>query len=434
MAKRFGFLGCMGFVGIVFSGLGAGSARAQPHSLFLSPEGSAQTMSGNPGEVEDEDILLYSPGQSSEPGLFIHDQNWEALIGDGDGDGMFDEEPTDVDALFVDPQIGSPVSVFDLWVSFTSDRRFASGTLARDGDIIQVLPGGDFLTIFSEEFFEGITATSSVDVDAFAVTAAGEILFSFAENEVTGSATLIAQNGGSDSILDGVVFLYTPGDAEAFILFAEQDVIDMVNNAISGSLTTIGDTQGLSLDPGHPGQFLFAVSSKSSQVEGTLFSTHLEGSIAELNGVALSGSSFGFSEEETLNCFCVATSQAAPMTMRLDTPDIPVSSAGDVMVHVAQGVPGSRVQIIASPAVLPITPMTVDERLTGSGLFFTDISSRLFQNTARSLRFRITLDEQGRGSFMFSRPASSPGLARVLQAIDVRTFEATYGIVAETVE
>ncbi len=411
--------------------LGAGEARpveAAGAKLLASTESDAESASGKLGSIHDEDVLLFDSG----PASWIGHQSWRILVGDADGDGRFDDEPSEVDALAVALDAPARPTAFDLLVSFSADRSFPSGAKARDGDVIRLGPGGTFTVFVSEDQFAAATSTSSIDVDAFAIAPDGTLYFSFAEDETTTAAHLVAENGGSETLDEACVFQIRPSDSQAHLYLSPASFLAMVNHAIGSSLTTVGDVQGLDFDPDVPGALLFAVSSKSRGVEGTVFTTANGGSVAVVGGVEMRGDSMGFTEEETLDAIAVVADAARPLSIRAAETSVSVSASEYAEFAISGGTPGGVVIVLAAPAVFPVATPLPDPRLGGTGILYVDTSSALFRSSLRNRKFRTVLDAAGCGAIRFPTAGSPAGITRVVQAVDLSTFEASEAVAVET--
>jgi len=423
-------VGVVAWISLVVGGLASG----QDLSLLISTSGDAATASGSLPDIDDEEILVFSPPYSSEPASFLEDFAWEVVLGDADGDGRFDDEPGEVDAVHLPPGAPGRPTVFDLWVSFSASEEFVDGSTVRDGDVVRVLPGGGVEVVVEEAFFEVATGATDIDVDAFTVTAAGDFLFSFADTEETTYPSIIQENGGSSTLDDGTVFVVHAGEALAHVFATETQFVEMVRNALGTTTSSIGDTQGLAEDPGHPGEIWFVVSSTSLQVEGTVFSTFAGGSVALMNGVfELRGSSFGFETEEPLDALALLPWMKDPICLQVESADVPPGDASEIEIRILGGTPYGAVRLLASPAVLPVLAPVPDPRLGGVGMFFVDTGSTLFRNSATRAKYLAALDGDGNGVFVHPPRPIPVGVQRILQVVDLTTREISDGLVIEAV-
>lgn len=406
--------------------------RAQPHSLLVSTSGDAATASGRYMDIDDEEILVYTPTVSTEPAEYLSDLAWEVIRGDADGDGRFDEEPGEIDAWHVPLGTSARPLLYDALVSFSATERFLGGVDVADGDVVRVLPGGGVDIAFPESTFAMWTGTVDVDVDAFAIDDAGDVFFSFADTEETAYPTLIAENGGDPMLPDGTLFVVRSGDTAAHILYTESGVLELVRAALSVSNSSIGDLQGLCPDPANPGEVCFVISSTSSMLEGTVFSTAGGGTVANVNGMELRGESFGFETEEALDALSIVTAIADPVQIQVDTPDVPAGDASQVVLRILHGTPGGRARIVASPAVLPVLA-PVPNSLGGVGMYYLDTNSALFANSLVRPKFEVGLDQNGEALFSHPPRPIPVGIQRLLQVIDLETSEISEPLALEIV-
>jgi hypothetical protein len=412
----------------------AGWVRGEELSLLLSTSGDAATLSGAFPDIDDEEILVFSPPLSGEPSSFLEDWAWEAVRGDVDGNGRFDDEPGEVDALHVPVGSATRPTVYDLYLSFSATESFLGEVSVEDGDIVRVLPGGGAEIVLEEAFFEVATGTDGVDVDAFTVSAAGDVFFSFADSEETTYPSIIEENGGASTLEDGTILVVRSGEMLAHVFATEAQVLEMVRQALGVSNSSIGDTQGLAEDPAHPGDLWFVVSSTALGIEGTVFSTYEGGSVAVLNGgTELHGATIGFETEEALDALALVPWTKDPLTIQVDSADISQGNASEIEIRVRNGVPGGYVRIVASPAVLPVLAPVPDPRLSGVGLFFVDTGSELFRNSSIRDKYLVQLDPDGTGSFRYPSRPVPPGVQRILQVVDLDTLEISDAVILEAV-
>ncbi len=406
--------------------------RAQQHSLLVSTSGDAATASGRHANIDDEEILVYTPSDSAEPAEYLSDLAWEVIRGDADGDGRFDEEPGEIDAWHVSMGTSARPLLFDALVSFSATERFLGDVEVEDGDVVRILPGGGVDVVFPESVFTMWTGTLDVDVDAFAIDEAGDVFFSFADTEETAYPTLISENGDDPMLPDGTLFVVRAGESAAHILYTESEVLELVRAALSVSNSSIGDLQGLCPDPSAPGELCFVISSTSSMLEGTVFSTAGGGSVATVNGMALHGSSFGFETEEALDALSIVAAVADPIQIQVDDPDVPAGDASQVVLRILHGTPGGRARIIASPAALPVLA-PVPNGLGGVGMYYVDTNSALFANSLVRPKFEVTLDANGEALFSHPPRPIPAGIQRLLQVVDLETSEISEPLVLEIV-
>lgn len=417
------------FFGLFFAG---GSLLGEEHSLILSTSGPASTTSLP--EIQDEELLLYTPGDFLGPEMFFSRLNWKSVVGDGNGNGMYDEVPSDVDGIHLVNRQGNPPILFDFAFSLDTSLTFASGDTVDDGDIFMVLPGGGVWKIISEEEICDATCTSGIDVDGFTFSPSGDLIFSLDQDEETSHEGLIAENNGDATIREGTILWLEGPSRTPHILYTEEAVLEMVNHAVGGSLCSIVDTQGIENDPVNPGELLFLIASSTSSVEGTVFSTLNGGSVAEVNGHLLTGGSFGFSTEEVLSALAVVPAMKKPLRIEANE-EVSLAGLDFLQVKVFNGTPGKRVQLVGSFVLFPITPPTfLSPPLSGTKYVFADYSSPQFWLTATNRFYSLRLDGEGKGTFYFPAAYLMPDRFYIAQALDYNTHEASYGAVVATVQ
>jgi len=418
--------------GVVLSSfVGAAAPRAVAQRLLVSTETDALSAGAKATPFREEDVLFL--GNGSGPSSFVSWQNWRVLVGDADGDGHFDDQPSEVDALAIAPGAPERPSAFDILVSFSTDRTFPSGLKARDGDVIRLVPGGSFEIAYSEDMFTGGTGTTAIDVDALAVAPDGTFYFSFAEDEITAAGYLAAENGGNATLDEACVFRWQTRETEAHLFLTPENLIAMVNHAVGTSLTTVGDLQGLELDPANPGALLFAVSSKSRGPEGTVFTTAGGGQVAVVGGVTLAGDSMGFSEPESLDSLALVPDQKPPFEMRADVTEASLATNAYVEIFLGHGTPLGEAVVLVSPAMTPTSTPVPMPKLRGTGRLYVDTTSVLFKSSLRNPKFRTRLDANGCGTLRFPTAGSPVGIVRFVQSVDVASFEATEAVAIETI-
>ena len=408
-------------------------ARAQDHTLLFSTSGDATTAGGTYPDIDDEEIVALTWHGLADPAEFVSDFAWEAILGDIDGDGAFDDEPGELDALHIAVPAGVRPTLFDAFVSFSATELVLGGTELRDGDVARLLPGGGADIFLDEATFETWTGTADVDVDAFTIDSAGDTFFSFADNEETAYESLIQQNGGDPVLPDGTIFVVRAGETSATILHTEAAVLELVRAALGVSNSSIGDLQGLAPDPVNPGELFFAISSTSSQLEGTIFSTRNGGVVARLNGTELRGSGFGFDTEEALDALSIVPFTKDPVQIQMGTPDVPAGDAANVELIIRNGTPGGLARVLLSPAVLPLLAPTPDASLQGVGMFYVDTTSSLFRNSSIRRKFEVTLDSNGAASFRHPARPLPAGIQRIAQVIDLSTREISEAVIIEVI-
>jgi hypothetical protein len=422
-----------GLGGAVCAGIGAMlaaiPAEAQTHALVLSTSGDAAT--AQIPDVDDEELLVFSPASGRPVRSFLSDLAWRAVLGDANGNGKFDDEPAEVDAIAFPAGFHGRPTIYDAYLSFGSTLHTSSGQEALDGDVVRLHPDGTLETIVSEATLTAATGTTAVDVDAFAVDAAGTIYFSFAENEPTTDLSLAARNGGA-TLDDGCVFRLDPGALAATLVHTEAEFATMVSNAVGHAVSSIVDVTEVELDPDHPGELLFVVASTASGLEGTVFTTAGGGAVATLDGVTLSGNGFGFTTEESLDGLAIVPDFGPTVSLDADAPQISISGTTTVTVRVLDGTPGGTVRVLASPMRSPFLPPQPTTG-PGAGWSWLDTTSALYLRSVSRARFVVTLDASGSGAFTYPIGQTPAGISRVLQPLDEPSGTLGDPIVLETI-
>ncbi len=394
--------------------LDSAPVHAQTYSIVTSTSGDAAT--AELPDIDDEELLVCTPGAGRPAASFLSDLSWEVIIGDADGDASYDDEPAEIDAIAFLPGASPRPTIYDAFVSFGSTQRFSSGQEALDGDLVRLRRDGSIDIAYPESALTSATGTSAVDVDALAIEASGAIYFSFAENETTSLDSLIAANGGP-TLDDGCVFRLEAGAPLATLSFRETDLAGMVSTALGRIVSSIVDVQGLEIDPAHAGALLFAVASTASGLEGTIFTTANGGAVASLNGAQLTGDSMGFATEESLDGLAIVPGFASPVALEVDTPDVPLSTTPAVTVRILHGTPGGTVRLLISEARPPYFEPT-PAPFGGVGLYYVDTSSALYQRTSTRARWRVPIDATGTGTFVYPTANTQVGIQRILQPLD----------------
>lgn len=188
---------------------------------------------------------------------------WMAMLGDLDGDGLFDY-PAGIDALTLEPTpLGASTSLAQFW--FSSDRDFHG---FRDGDILRM--GSQGLEVVASELdLVGLLqpASGTVDVDALHRVGDGVVLLSLANN-------LYGTTLGD--LLDGDVLEWDWQQGVVLRLHTEAEIQQMVDLATGGS-SAIGDLKSLSRVPG-TGALAFTVQSPTA-FDATVVTDELGGQL-----------------------------------------------------------------------------------------------------------------------------------------------------------
>jgi hypothetical protein len=421
MARTFIFLA-------IISAAAAEIGEAQV--LLFSPETAATAGVDPANAFAANEIVALALGAGLPPRHALRSSHISALMGDGDGDGFYNDGPTAIDALAV-PPAAITGDVLGYILSFTTTVRFASGLSVVDGDVISLQANGAVNVLYPENFFAGVTGTSSIDVDAFHLEADGSLLFSFDADESTSLASLTAQNGGAPLIDESVVFRWTPGSLEATILLGKSQILAMVNAAVGTSLTTIVDTQGVSEDPAHPGEHLFTTASSQSAVKGKVFTTFGGGQVAQIAGQTLDAASLGLDQTVLLHDFAVAP--ALPQRIDLFPPAGIALQPGATASFSARGAtPFAAVRLCGCATVLPAPQATWFGSLGAFGYMFLNTGDAFLYETMARAAFLSFADVSGTAVFSFSTANVPPGISVTMQAIDLAALSISLPVVIDT--
>jgi hypothetical protein len=243
---------------LIFFFAGSYVQSALPQGIGDGRIGFSLSGSGdlNGNGMDREEILLFEEGMGSR--ILFANEGFAFMIGDVNGDGV-EDVPSNVDALHVKatPQESLPSAL----LFSTSTNGFG----VKDGDVVRFQNTGGVEIFMAESDFVTVTGASdgNVDVDAFSLSPAGEVYFSFADNEDS-----FLLSGSQPGIIEDGDILFIDGQGKASILYTEADVSDLVLNA-TGSSYKIVDV--LSLCHDSVNQCLcFTVQSPSSY-DGTVF-------------------------------------------------------------------------------------------------------------------------------------------------------------------
>lgn len=402
------------------------AATVSGQVLLTSTTTSARRPGGAVDDFHPADILALEVGLGGPVEHQATVRNFTSLIGDADGNGVYDDEPERIDALC---HLGGTVSgdVLGTLVSFDRNTTVLGGSLL-DGDVVAFMPSGNVVIVHAEATFAQSTSTTSVDIDAFHQLGDGTLLFSFADDETTTDPTLIAANGGDARIDETTVFELSPGAQTATMRYTRSDVLAFVNNALGSSLSSVVDLVGLTTDPADPTELLFTCGSSNSALEGTVFTTAGGGAVASANGLPLDSTSLGFDEQEVLGS--LALLPARPYTLRLIHPDTRPAPAGMIEFPITGATPGGTVGLFMAWTALPAPVSTAAPGLGGSGQVYLDLADPLFQATIAHPGFRQMTDMNGDACFTFMVQGVLPGLSMTFQAFDLTAFVASLPITA----
>lgn len=361
----------------------------------------------------EEEVAFVGPNLG--PDLLLPVEAWSALFGDSDQDGIFDDGPGDLDALHLRGG-GLDGLLFSTTATITAR---GIGTV-RDGDVVRVLPDGSFALVHDEAWFEAVTQTSAVDVDAYCEGPLGEVWFSFAEDETTSDPLLIAQNGGSATLDEQCVFRIDPGAATAVLELSRSDVVALFNQALGTSVTSVVDVTGITLDPGGSGlDLLLCCGSTSTALRARVVSTRNGGQLFQLGGVPLDEAKLGVPAAQ-LDALAVLPLPAWPSLQLL--PREGSAQANDSGVIRMQGLaPGEGVQLIMTepPAAAPWA--TGYGGLPGAGLAYVDPAHPMWWQSWFTPAWTMTADAFGSCSFRFHFGGLPVGTNALLQGITLPT-------------
>ncbi len=405
------------------------AAEGPARAILLVPDLGASTSDLRFPDIDDEEIVAFDP-ETGEILPFLQDSNWRSLLGDADGDGRFNDVPAQVDAIAA--MGGSVSSAYDLLYSFTTDRTFLGGTVARDGDLVRLLPGGGAEIVVSEEDLRLALGTSSdIDLDAAAFEPDGTLLFSLDSSIVTSSAAIAAENGGSRVLPDETVFALPPAASRARVRLRDADVIAAVNRALGTSYASVIDVQGLEVLDG--GEILFTTGIFSGPGAGAIFTTAGGGRIAVAGGIPLDGPAFQLGSPVDWNGLAIVAEPLRPLVLDTDLPVTSRSADGRISVRIAAGTPGGLARILATPVSRPVIAPTPESALRGTGYIFVARTDPMYARSLSSPRTLLRLDSRGDAAVSFRLRPTTPAITLTLQAVDETSRAASHGIVVEIV-
>lgn len=392
------------------------SPQIQAQSLIFTTKTFAATIGGHAGSFEPQELLV-TDSAPSEARHLITTTALNTMIGDGDGDLTLNDFDKNIDAVAI-MQNPSTENATGLLLSVDQTMQVI-GHQVLDGDIFTIETLGRVQIVYPESMFAAATQTSTIDVDAFHEAADGSVYFSFANDEVTIDPALIAANGGNATIDESCVFMIPAGQSSATLMFTRADILQFVNNAMGQSFSSIVDLTGLTPDPVFPNEWIFAIGSTNSTIEGRLFSTANGGSLATHFGAPLDSTYFGFVDEEVIEG--LAYRQADSVQFRLFGPETVLSPIGFHSYAVSGGSPHKLVQLFASNSLFP-APATLEfSGFNGFPFIYVNPSDRLFSDSIVSLDFSRYVDAGGDAIISFATSHLPPGLRITMQAIDTAT-------------
>jgi hypothetical protein len=336
-------------------------------------------------------------------------------VGDADGDGVFDDQPVDIDAAHASG-LEAPG---DFHLSVTADFNVAGGALIKDGDIFHFTATGAVIDL-PEAFFEGLTGTTQVDVDAFAIAPTGDVYFSFADDETTTNAALIAQNGGSATLDEQCVFRAIPGASAATIFMTPGAVVAAFNHAFGTTATTVVDVCDVEMDPFSPGDILLTSLSTATALRGKVITTFNAGSPFTLAGQQIGLPALGLSTTGQLDALAVASVSRAPVLRAV--PEV-VSFASPLVASVTSTgwTPGASVQFVETDALLPRPFFLSYPTQSGYTVSPLDPSNPLFLASFSVPHWRVTADATGTATYLYDTSVIPPGITAVVQTVDMQS-------------
>ncbi|MHC4824164.1 MAG: hypothetical protein ACYTEP_09115 [Planctomycetota bacterium] len=247
----------------------------------------------------DEAILRRA---ESDPWPLVHtpQQGWMALLGDADGDALFDH-PDGLDALSFDPPLGAvPLTIYDL--VFSTDR---DGLGFTDGDVLRLDPNGGFTLVHAEaDLLAALHVPgANLDIDALAVLDSTTLRFSLRDGL---SSTVLGD------LEDGDILEWEPATGVVALVAAESQVQAWVD-AATGGTNPIGDLKSLSFLQG-TSEMVFTVQSPTAS-DATVYREGSGGQI--LSGWEEGDWQFQTSTELDALCF-IPDSMVQPILLTTD--------------------------------------------------------------------------------------------------------------------
>ncbi|MEQ8765364.1 MAG: hypothetical protein RL885_15625 [Planctomycetota bacterium] len=328
------------------------TASAQGTSLMFSTSGDAQL----PGRTADDgEVCRFVAGGT--PVVHFNGAGLTALLG---------ELPTDIDGLHFEGT-GRP-SYRSFQFSLLSDQLGF-----QDGDILTLDAAGQIVLVLDEASIAAALGIpgSAIDVDGFTYNAQGELL--------------VTIDGNVGSIQDGDVYRI-PAGGQAVLMYSEDQIRALVENALGTTLSSIGDTLGLAWDPAS-NKLAFTVQSPSSD-DATVF-------VDDQGGRVIAGyteADFGFGNAVELNAIAFTTAPVDGMPT-LDVDDATPAEGATIQLSLSSGTPNGLYWLMASgqPLYQPYGP-----GLGGTEVWLLDPNDPTYQQLAGNWwRFIGRWDAQG---------------------------------------
>jgi len=367
----------------------------------------AAALPGSP-PIQAEEIFRAPPGGGSVP--FVPTEALCAMFGDRNGNGRYDDPPTNLDAL----SVRGPGGVTQWLFSTSATTALPGPGVLRDGDIFAFDGQGGLNIVYSEDLFATVTQTNSIDVDAFAEGSSGEIWFSLAEDETTQSPALTAQNGGNPILDEQTVFRLDPGAAEAMIELTKAQVVQVFNAALGTNASSTVDVTGIARDPTNAGALLLTCASSSSAMRGRIVSTTMGGAPFAIAGLPANPTNLGLPATASLDALALTAEPPHPILRAL--PAEGSSSTGGPGLLLVSGVwSGPYVQLgVANPTFPAPTAWTVTGA-TGWTTISTDPADPILWQSLAVLAWRLPVNINGEAQYAFDFQGLPPGTSAVLQ-------------------
>jgi hypothetical protein len=333
------------------------------------------------------------------------------LTGDSDGDGLFDDAPSDLDAAHFAGGAGHEAWLLSCTANFTA----AGGVQVLDGDVFRFTATGVQI-VYAESFFQNATGTTAIDVDAFAVGPLGELYFSFAEDETTSNAALIAQNGGAPLLDEQCVFRLDAGAATAVLHLTPAQALSVFNAACSATATTLIDVDGVEVDPFHPGHLLLTCASSAAALRGRVVSTFGGGQIFFVGGIEAGPVGFDFATPTSLDALAWTPNPYTPV-LRIAQQHVSVATSTMQTITVGGLLPGEIVRFAVTDALMPRPLCTTWPGAGGFGSTALDVTSPLLAFSLGLPALERTADAFGQATFQFSVAGLPANVYAAVQAI-----------------
>ena len=292
----------------------AAAAPAQFTILMTAGTSDEHTLATDPFEVDlirSDEIYEVRPqaGPAYSARPFLPTALQWYYVGDQDADGLYVDAATagpggDIDAIFVKAGTTGPVSPRDVFFSIAATSTNLPGVAT--SDVVRFSGQGTREVFLTEVLLATATGGTSLNLDALAQSAAGDLFFSFS---LTETLTLGSVDDGDVLMIPASAITYdVNGNVSAITadstvrVLTEADLIAMVNNSgfrtsVGGQVTTSFELSGLEIDP-NGGTFtststpamtlpnlLFVWNDFSN--DGAIVSTANNGTIATINGVPM---------------------------------------------------------------------------------------------------------------------------------------------------